>query len=124
LPTPRSSAISQISKRDAVLRRVPIPAGHAVTSSLMTDTNVKKAGHGSRSAMSSHDPFADILSNCHITRHAIADAQSIIEQCIAEIETICGTSGNGPVASTSREAPSLHTVSQSAPSAPSKPVSG
>jgi hypothetical protein len=118
LPTPRSSATSQISKRDVVLRRVPIPAGHAVTSPLMTDTNVKKAGHGSRSAMSSPDPLADILSNCHIARHAIADAQSIIERCIAEIETICGTNRNNPATSASGETPSPHTVFQAAPSKP------
>ncbi len=41
--------------------------------------------------MSSPDPLADILANCHVARRAIADAQSIVEACIVEIEKICVT---------------------------------
>ena len=39
--------------------------------------------------MSSPDPLADILANCHVARRAIADAQSIVEACIVEIEKTC-----------------------------------
>lgn len=62
--------------------------------------------------MSSPDPLADILANCHAARQAIAEAQFLIETCIAEIEAICvptvvDTTDNH----TSNEAPSYTTAS-------------
>ncbi len=41
--------------------------------------------------MSSPDPLADMLANCNAARRAIAEAQLVIETCIAEIEATCAT---------------------------------